>query len=154
MRHLHKNKDMAPELFCKGVNFYAYDYLGAHLIRCDGEYEYIFRLWVPNVKSVVLVGDFNSWNPESDKMEKDAESGVWQCVIKRPYRLDENKYKFAVTGADGRLRMKADPYCLYSETLAKSASIIYDIDGYEWGDKAYISKRGDVMSKSQEKGNL
>lgn len=154
MSHLQKNTDMAPVLFRGGVNFYAYDYLGAHLTGSEGDYTYTFRLWAPNAKSVSLVGDFNSWNQAENPMEKDSESGIWHCEITRPYRLDKNKYKFAVTGADGRLRMKADPYCFFSETLSKSASIIYDIDGYEWGDAAYTEKRCDILKKGAEKGHF
>ena len=45
-------------------------------------------------------------------------------------------------------------YCLYSETLAKSASIICDIGGYEWGDGAYMAKRGDILKKGAEKGHF
>ena len=135
---MQKNTDMAPVLFRGGVNFYAYDYLGAHMTERDGEYTYTFRLWAPNAKSVCLVGDFNSWSESENPMEKDEENGIWHCEIKRPYRLDGNKYKYAVTGADGRLRMKADPYCLYSETLAKSASVLCDIGGYEWGEESRV----------------
>lgn len=100
---------MAPVLFSGGVNFYAYDYLGAHMTERDGEYTYTFRLWAPNAKSVCLVGDFNSWSESENPMEKDEENGIWHCEIKRPYRLDGNKYKYAVDGGGRQAPHESGP---------------------------------------------
>lgn len=70
MNCLQKNTDMAPVLFSGGVNFYAYDYLGAHMTERGGEYTYTFRLWAPNAKSVYLVGDFNSWSESETRWRR------------------------------------------------------------------------------------
>ena len=37
--------------------------------------------------------------------------------------------------------MKADPVAFHAETAPATASKLYDLEGYEWGDKAYVEKR-------------
>ena len=50
---------------------------------------------------------------------------------------------FAITGADGVLRLKADPYAFHAETRPGTASKLYSIDGYHWADNAWRESRHD-----------
>lgn len=61
--------------------------------------------------------------------------GIWERFI--PGGRTYDAYKFAVTGADGKLRLKADPYAFHAETRPGNASKLYSIDAYQWGDGAW-----------------
>lgn len=54
-----------------------------------------FSLEANNATEVILMGDFNNWNPQKHPMKKDA-NGLWQkAVIIPPGRYE---YKFLVDG--------------------------------------------------------
>ncbi len=132
--------DAASFLFHQGTNYYAYDYLGCHrLVSDDGDYKYVFRVWAPNADKVELAGDFAAWRGELLPMTRDI-SGVWETTVERDKAIDGAKYKYAVT-LDGVTHLKADPYALYSETLGKTASIVYSLPEYQWRDDAWLKKR-------------
>ena len=60
-----------------------------------------FLLEATNASEVILMGDFNSWNPKKHPMKGD-EHGVWaKAVIVPPGKYE---YKFLVNG-----RWKEDP---------------------------------------------
>ena len=71
--------NLAEYLFCQGTNFFSYDYLGVHMKENSGKYEYTFRVWAPNAKSVFLCGDFNNWG-ETHPLEKEDDSEIWEIV--------------------------------------------------------------------------
>lgn len=50
-------------------------------------------------------------------------------------------YKYAVRGADGQVRQKADPYGFHTETRPATASKLYDISGFKWTDGAFREKK-------------
>lgn len=145
---------MAPYLFRQGANTYSYDYLGAHTTREADGYRTVFRVWAPNARSVSLVGDFNGWQDGEAPMTFDEPSGIWSYTLATDYDPVGNKYKYRVIGKDKRTRMKADPYAFYGETLAASASILYDIDGYDWHDAAFEKKQREQRKASQKKGHF
>lgn len=126
--------DIPVYLFKQGRNCRSYEFFGAHLTD-DGA---VFRVWAPKAQAVSVVGEFNSWNTEADKMEEIAE-GIWEKEIGGIKQYDT--YKFAVTGADGELRMKSDPFAFHTETRPANASKVYDLDGYEWHDAEYLKKK-------------
>lgn len=60
-----------------------------------------FSLEANNATEVILMGDFNNWDPQKHPMKRDA-NGLWEkAVIILPGRYE---YKFLVDG-----RWKADP---------------------------------------------
>ena len=60
-----------------------------------------FLLEATNASEVILMGDFNSWNPKKHPMKRD-EHGVWaKAIIVPPGKYE---YKFLVDG-----RWKEDP---------------------------------------------
>ena len=121
-------------LFHEGTSRNAYEYMGAHATEVDGVAGYMFRVWAPRAQAVSVVGDFNFWDVNAHPMHKITD-GIWECFLAGGQTYDA--YKFAVTGADGQLRFKADPYAFHAETRPGNSSKLYTIDGYQWGDDAW-----------------
>ena len=53
------------ESFHRGENIRAFELLGCHPERRDGEDGFVFRVWAPNARYVSVIGDFNFWNKAS-----------------------------------------------------------------------------------------
>src|SRR5690606_9503422 len=69
------------------------------------------------------------------------EAGTWEGFI--PGVEQGERYKYSVLAADGHTRFeKADPYAFYAELRPASASIVWDIEGYEWRDGQWMRERG------------
>ena len=126
-------------LFHQGTYYCAYEYLGAHPFEENGKTGYIFRTWAPNASKINVVGDFNLWDNTKNPMKKISEGGVWEAKIYGAKQFD--KYKFEIFDKNNYARLKADPYAFMNETNGKTASIVYDIEGYKWNDKGYIEYR-------------
>ena len=124
--------------FYGGTNSEAYRYLGAHRTRRSGKDGYVFRTWAPNAAHVSVVGDFCGWNGYAHPMEKNAD-GFWECFVPSLKRYDT--YKFAVTARSGETVLKADPYAFHAETRPGTASKLYDLGGYRWGDDEWRASR-------------
>ena len=124
--------------FYGGTNSEAYRYLGAHRTRRSGKDGYVFRTWAPNAAHVSVVGDFCGWNGYAHPMEKNAD-GFWECFVPSLKRYDT--YKFAVTAQSGETALKADPYAFHAETRPGTASKLYDLGGYRWGDDEWRASR-------------
>ena len=125
-------------LFHEGTAISAYEYMGAHATTHDGVSGYMFRVWAPRAKAVSVVGDFNFWDTEAHPMHKITD-GIWEAFV--PGCQTYDTYKFAVTGQDGKLRYKADPYAFHAETRPGTSSKLYTIDGYQWGDQQWLTYR-------------
>ena len=120
-------------LFHQGTNFYSYEFLGCHYDSKTGAA--VFRTWAPGAKTIHLVGDFNDWNESANQMTRISDGGVWETTIGNVKHWQ--RYKYAITSGRGRRVLKADPYAFFSETDGSTASIVFDLSGYEWGDKAW-----------------
>ncbi len=113
------------------LRYESYRYYGAHIIEKDGRKGVVFRVFAPNAKSVSVTGDFNEWQPDAGLMSRlEDRHGVWELFI--PDLEQGMLYKYTVHQHDGALAYKADPYAFYSEVKPKTASIIWDVDGYTW----------------------
>ena len=106
---------------------------GAHPATEKGVHGWWFNVWVPRAKAVSVVGDFNGWDPEETPLAPKGE--FWQGFV--PDLPVYTSYKYAVTGADGKLRYKADPYGFHTETRPGTASKLYDIEHFVWTDEAF-----------------
>ena len=136
-----KNNDQLY-LFHQGTYYQAYEYLGAHPYK-DG---YIFRTWAPNATKIQVLGDFNNWDNTASPMTRLNKEGVWEAFIPGAKALD--KYKFEITDKHNFARLKADPYAFMNETNGRTASILFDIEGYEWKDSGYLKYRNRKNSYS------
>ncbi len=128
--------DVPVYLFHQGNNAKAYEFLGAHRLNDNAV---VFRVWAPHAAAVSVVGDFNGWNTDADNMQRLSDGSIWECVIGGIKQFDT--YKFCITAADGRKFYKADPYAFHAETRPETASKFYDIEGYEWHDRKWLSDR-------------
>jgi 1,4-alpha-glucan branching enzyme len=111
-----------------------YEQLGAH-VTDEGV---SFAVWAPNARAVSVVGDWNRWDGRVHPLEPTASSGIWHGLV--PEASEGDKYKYEVHGADGVLRIKADPLAFAAELPPKTASIVYQ-SHYEWRDDDWLARR-------------
>ena len=124
--------------FFGGTDSEAYRFLGAHRAQRGGEEGYLFRLWAPNAARVCVMGDFCAWDASAFPMAR-GEHGLWEKFIPGLKQFDT--YKYAVTSARGKTVLKADPYAFHAETRPGTASKLYDLPPYRWGDGAWRAGR-------------
>ncbi len=134
-----KSMQDAMDAYFQGTSSNAYDFFGAHPEVLCGNRGITFRVWAPHAKSVSVVGDFNHWDRTVHQMLKIHDGGVWECFI--PDLEEYALYKYSIETAYGDIIDKADPYATHAELRPGTASKIYDISGYEWGDGEWLSKR-------------
>ena len=82
-----------------------------------------FRVYAPSAREAALAGDFNHWQPVP--MERQGSGWVLTVSDARP----GDCYKYVITGADGQVRWKADPYGTYAQLLLDEVAV---------SDKTYI----------------
>ena len=125
--------------FGHSTHYDLYKKLGAHPTSIDGQEGTYFAVWAPNAKSVSVIGDFNGWNPDANRITEKDEIGVWQIFIPgvRPGAL----YKYYILGALDQHLYKADPFGNYVEFRPGTASIVTDISNLKWTDRAWLKKR-------------
>ncbi len=112
--------------------------LGAHVrtMRATGGTGFV--VWAPAARGVALVGDFNGWDDRTLPMRTLGSSGLWELFV--PFAHAGDRYKFAVHGDDGSLRLHADPVATRTEAPPHNASVIFE-STYEWSDGAWIAAR-------------
>lgn len=125
--------------FLMGQTIEAYKYFGAHFVKQDGQEGVVFRVYAPLAKEISVIGEFNSWDPRNHPMKKIDESGVFEVFI--PNVKNYQTYKYHILNALGQYVDKQDPFGYFSEMRNGSCSKLFDIDGFIWHDKKYMSKR-------------
>jgi len=131
--------DFDLHLHGEGTHYESYNTLGAHLVECEGVPGVRFAVWAPNALVVSVVGDFNEWDSRRHPMRL-RNGGVWELFI--PHLRAGATYKFDVRSRfHGYHQQKADPYAFFSEAPPNSASVVWDINGYEWHDASWIELR-------------
>ncbi|MEL6306870.1 MAG: 1,4-alpha-glucan branching protein GlgB [Chloroflexota bacterium] len=134
--------EMDIYLHGEGRNWRIYDKLGAQLREIDGVKGINFAVWAPNARRLSVIGDFNNWDGRVHPMHQNGESGVWEIFIPG---LDAGmKYKYEMKSHHmGYMEEKIDPYGFYAERRPKKASIVANLDTYEWGDDEWMSARAE-----------
>ena len=135
-----QNKDVKLEKDFYNQNYHSYEYLGNHRVVINNNVTSIFRVWAPNAKSVSLVGDFNNWNRNINKMKKINETGIWEIYI-YPHLPVYTIYKYSIESKDNKIFLKSDPYSYHFETRPNNASKVYNLEGYNWNDSKWNNKR-------------
>jgi 1,4-alpha-glucan branching enzyme len=126
-------------LHAEGTNYEGYNAFGAHRATVQGVAGTRFAVWAPNAIVVSVVGDFNEWDTRRNPM-RHREGGVWEIFI--PGAKEGTPYKYLVKSKfRGYSQMKSDPYGFAMEKPPKSASIVTNIDSYEWHDQQWMDRR-------------
>ncbi len=139
--------DMDSHLFNKGVHYELYRVLGAHLAEHQGVKGVKFAVWAPSAMRVALVGDFNFWDGRVNPMRSMGNSGVWDLFV--PGLKEGERYKFEIKTQQGDLLVKADPFANASELRPMTASVVSNVDAYQWGDQEWIELRTQNKNLSQ-----
>ena len=126
-------------LFSQATHYDIYKKLGAHVSEEKGEKGVYFGVWAPNAQDVHVIGSFNGWDEESHPMKKLGSVGIWGLFI--PGVKTGEMYKFLITAKDGRKLYKADPFANHAEYRPGTASVITDLEGFEWTDQKWEAAR-------------
>ena len=127
-------------LFGQGENQKIYLKLGAHRRRINGVSGVNFAVWAPNCYKIAVIGDFNRWDPRTHALENINDSGIWEIFV--PGLDAGERYKFEVRSHNkGYRAAKSDPFGFFSELRPDTASIVYDLDCYQWGDAEWMKAR-------------
>jgi 1,4-alpha-glucan branching enzyme len=127
-------------LFNEGNHRHAYRFLGAHPRVVEGVSGTHFVVWAPNARRVSVVGDFNGWNAIVNPMQHVGNSGLWELFI--PGVGVGERYKYSILPSNSPWSLeKSDPYAFHAEVRPKTASIVFDLSGYQWNDDRWMAER-------------
>ncbi|MGO8949237.1 MAG: 1,4-alpha-glucan branching protein GlgB [Ktedonobacterales bacterium] len=127
-------------LIGEGTHEEIYERLGAHPRIVDGIAGVSYAVWAPNARRVSVVGDFNGWSERAHPMRL-ASNGIWELFL--PGISIGSLYKYAILSWNhGYNVLKADPYALAAEVRPGTASRVWDLGGYVWGDTEWLQERG------------
>lgn len=126
-------------LFNQGNNHRIYEKLGCHICEIEGVKGASFGVWAPSAKRVSVVGSFNQWDGRIHQMRMLGSSGVWELFI--PGLTKGDLYKYEIKTPADEIYTKSDPYAFFSEKPPHTASVVYDLDNYDWQDSEWMEKR-------------
>ncbi len=138
--------DFDIHLFAEGNHHRIYEKLGAHLTKVDGVEGVYFAVWAPNARNVSILGDFNHWDGRQHQMGQRG-NGIWELFI--PELKVGDAYKYEVKNWEGHIYEKSDPYGFQQEVRPKTASIVANLDTYQWHDDEWMEKRRKTDPLSQ-----
>jgi 1,4-alpha-glucan branching enzyme len=127
-------------LIGEGTHYENYEKLGAHVREVAGVRGVHFGVWAPNARRLSVVGDFSLWDGRTYPMRSRGLTGIWEIFL--PGLGEGSLYKFEILSRVGdHLGIKSDPYGFAAEMRPKSASVVCNIDGYQWNDSGWIAAR-------------
>ena len=125
------NIPLVSVTFASGSCADAWRFLGSHATPGG----FTFRVWAPNAHQVSVFGPFNNWNPNTNPLTR-IDGGIWEGFV--PNLTCGEHYQYAVWDSPDHYVGKADPYALQSH---HTASVLCDLSGYKWGDRAWLKRR-------------
>lgn len=134
-------------LFGEGRHERIFEKIGAHPRTVDGVSGTNFAVWAPNATSVSVVGGFNDWDGRRHPMRKHIPSGIWELFV--PDVLDGVEYKYRIRSWDGQVSDRADPFGFAAELPPRTASVVADLDRYQWNDQGWMERRRTQSSLNQ-----
>ena len=140
-------QDLDLQLFGEGNHYQLYERMGAHRRTVDGVEGVNFAVWAPNATGVSVIGSMNDWDSRRHPMRSVGVSGIWELFI--PGAEIGQQYKFRVTLANGEQTDKSDPFGFFSELPPRTASVITDLESYQWNDADWMEKRAKSNSLDQ-----
>ncbi|MEM7699244.1 MAG: 1,4-alpha-glucan branching protein GlgB [Verrucomicrobiota bacterium] len=123
--------------FGEGTNRRLWLMLGAHTCVHEGIAGVRFAVWAPNARRVSVVGDFNNWDGRTLPMRN--RGGVWEIFV--PHLTVGAHYKFEILGEHGTVVKKSDPFAFFSQNNESTASLVCDLDQYQWSDSQWMERR-------------
>jgi 1,4-alpha-glucan branching enzyme len=140
-------------VFGQGTHYEIYKKLGAHFCqKLDDDGNVIaegvfFAVWAPNAREIYVIGEFNGWNEYAAPMQRLGSGGIFATFIEGVQ--EGQMYKYMLVLPDGRKLYKADPYANYAELRPGTASRVYDLNHFKWGDKKWLADREKKDMNSQ-----
>jgi 1,4-alpha-glucan branching enzyme len=128
--------DVDIHLFNEGTHYHLGDKLGAH-ITPEGTR---FSVWAPEARDVRVLGDVNGWTGEGAVLQPVGSSGIWSGVVDGFPHGSPYKYRIS-SRIRGYEVDKADPYAFHAEVPPKTASVVWDLGGHQWGDAEWMAAR-------------
>lgn len=132
-------------LFGKGVHYELYRVMGARLTTHQGVNGVKFAVWAPDARRVSVVSDLNYWDGRLNPMRSLGESGIWELFI--PGMAEGDKYKFEIKAQSHAVFLKADPYAYSAQLRPLTASVVANVERFQWQDQDWITKR--TLRKSE-----
>ena len=133
--------DLDRHLIGEGRHHRLYDRLGAQPRIIDNAAGVNFAVWAPNAKSVQVVGDFNDWDGRDHTARMLEHLGIWELFV--PDASVGDKYKYRIHNQNGEWIDKSDPVGFAAELPPLTASIVTDLQNYQWNDGDWMSQRHD-----------
>ncbi|MGP8309597.1 1,4-alpha-glucan branching protein GlgB [Enterocloster aldenensis] len=135
--------------FAAGIHYSIYDKMGAHPMTINGVSGVYFSVWAPCALRVSVVGDFNLWDGRRHQMRRigEGDGSIFELFI--PGLTTGLIYKYEVKTKAGLPMLKADPYGNYAQLRPDNASVVWDINQYQWNDKAWMDKRARTNTKDK-----
>lgn len=125
--------------FYTGMNFNAYEYLGAH--KQDGGF--VFRVFAPSAQKISLLGDFNEWTEA--EMNRVNDGNFFELFI--PVAKTGMKYLYRIYHQYGGYTDHCDIYGYGMELRPYFKSIVTDLSEYKFNDKKWMRSRTDCKDK-------
>ncbi len=125
----------------------AYQTMGAHPAPVGSDDGTRFAVWAPNAHAVSVVGDWNAWQSPGHMLEFDRASGIWTGFI--PNIGHGAPYKYAVSGSDGVITFKADPFAFASELRPNTASRVWGPSPEPWNDAPWVASRPYIQAPNR-----
>ncbi|MFO7769073.1 MAG: 1,4-alpha-glucan branching protein GlgB [bacterium] len=137
------NPTLSPEQhrrFRDGEWMRAYEGLGAHPARREGESGTRFAVWAPAATAVSVVGPFNDWDPGAHPLKRYPASGLWAGSV--PGTGPGTEYMYHLLGPEGEtLPRKADPYAFRCSARDPSISEVWTPGAHAWSDGEWMANR-------------
>lgn len=131
--------DLDIYLFKEGRHFSLYNKLGSHLLEWKGQKGTYFSVWVPNAKSVSVIGTFNNWNINSHYLtSRNDGSGIWEGFLPKVESGAIYKYHI-ISNVNNYCVDKADPFAVLTEHPPSTGSVVCDLK-YQWNDSKWAKE--------------
>lgn len=154
LSEIHDPYAYAPQLtdsdlkkFAAGIHYSIYEKMGAHPMQIKGVSGVYFAVWAPCAMRVSVVGDFNLWDGRRHQMRRLGDSGVFEIFI--PGVKEGEIYKYEIKFRNGDPALKADPYASYAELRPNTASVVWDLNRYQWQDQEWMAARAKKDTRTE-----
>jgi 1,4-alpha-glucan branching enzyme len=101
---------------------------------------YFRRLGSQGARNVSVLGDFNYWDGRKHQMRLARATAFGNCSSLEIVATATH-YKYEIKNDPGHIYEKSDPYGFQQEVRPKTASIVAQLDRYDWQDADWMETR-------------